>query len=352
MTEDNDRRGNSYAPQEGDRDERSGKEDRESVEGDVEAFYSGEWGEFGRYFTAVPEGIREVRSERAGSEEGDGLMEALPMPSARPGVREGPLVLLTSFPTSGNGFVRHFFSGCTDIATLKPGGSSSQAIYKMFPWGPSYLDRGGVGWLPPAGGEPALLKTHYPTTVTESGLDDVSLEDYFDGVILLVRNPGDTITRNHLRWSLCRDTHADLEARFLCYDRNAEDACRIGPTPWVEHQEYWIRRLTHSRVPHLLLRYEDAVERPGEVLRELLDFVFNGTQLTYNREWFRLQLETQARHVGSGDMGQFIGKCAAADRGHIVEPTRETFEKLGYSFQAGAAFTWTSNATISGWSFP
>ena len=94
-------------------------------------------------------------------------------------------------------------------------------------------------------------------------------------------------------------------------------------------------------MPHLIIKYDDAVERPGVVLGEMLDFVFKGTGLTYSRDRFLGQLEAQAQHVGSGDMGVFIGKCYESDRGRIVEPTKETFEKLGYQYAANsAAFTW------------
>jgi len=72
----------------------------------------------------------------------------------------------------------------------------------------------------------------------------------------------------------CTGTHdcSILETDFLDYREQWEAWIRNEITVWRDFHVYWLKQ---ENIPTHIVRYEDLVARPGEVMPELMKFVFN-----------------------------------------------------------------------------
>lgn len=71
----------------------------------------------------------------------------------------------------------------------------------------------------------------------------------------------------------CTGTHdcSILDSDFVSYSAQWQAWVKNEITVWRDFHNYWMKQ----DIPLHIVRYEDLVERPGEVLPDLMKFVFN-----------------------------------------------------------------------------
>lgn len=108
-----------------------------------------------------------------------------------------------------------------------------------------------------------LVKTHWPE---RSG----SLFYPTQKAILLVRSPLDCIIS--LFHMDCTGTHdcSIIESDFISYRKQWEEWVQNEITVWRDFHNAWMK----MEIPIHIVRYEDLVARPGEVMPDLIKFVF------------------------------------------------------------------------------
>ena len=217
------------------------------------------------------------------------------------------IFLLASFPTSGHELTHSVMERATGVlntsfygesgkgrAVLLVGGTG-RVIYAEEP-----LCHGGVaaGRLP-IGGLPTLTKTHYPTNAeacgtpnfcpehsvvdgTHSMLPDLFRAGVLGGIVVLTRNPGDHLLRNHFRWFAARGAALACDRNKLsCFYSQARNrSCAAVGHPshahahaWVKLYQYWSE--SFAPLPRMTVRYEEVSDpqlAPG-LFKRLIDFV-------------------------------------------------------------------------------
>lgn len=180
-------------------------------------------------------------------------------------------ILLSSYPRSGNSFLRSLLEGETGIITgsdSRPNRNLSASLLRFGFQGEGVVDDS--VWV---------VKSHYPERYGFLSFD-------VDRVVLLVRNPFDAIESYfHMAFT---NTH----------DKSLDPSTRIAPSPlaaiWedfvLEEIKVWIRfhswwKAQASRVPVLVTRFEDLRE-VGEMQR-ILSFA--------ESDRASLQLQSQSR---------------------------------------------------------
>ena len=169
-------------------------------------------------------------------------------------VRTPDTISMASYPRSGNTLIRTWverifgtFSGSdgTNAAALH------QALMDIGLEGEGVCDK-----------RVQLVKTHWPE---RSG----SLFYPTQKTILLLRSPLDCIIS--LFHMDCTGTHdcSILESDFVSYKKQWEQWVENEITVWRDFHNAWMKQ----DIPIHIVRYEDLVARPNEVMPELVKFV-------------------------------------------------------------------------------
>mmetsp|Transcript_19603 Transcript_19603/g.28944 ORF Transcript_19603/g.28944 Transcript_19603/m.28944 type:complete len:436 (+) Transcript_19603:77-1384(+) len=238
------------------------------------------------------------------------------------------LVILPSFPTSGNQIAKHLFSLTT--------GLSHGAVYAVegeliHDWGEKnkfHTDSNHVcagTFAIPSSGRVALSKTH------NSAGDHVSLDHIRRGtapshVVRLVRNPGDNLIRNFARWSTPgHDNNKQSQKEFV---RRASRSCRVAlaqGTKWAVFHSGW--QNAAKSVPSVVLRYEQmtALAHVSEAVQEVLEFIGEPQVFPVN---YTLAVKEPAYKQGT----LFRDACGLDAARRLHEITKDVEKDLGYTF--------------------
>jgi hypothetical protein len=110
-----------------------------------------------------------------------------------------------------------------------------------------------------------FVKTHFPE---RSGSIFYSTQK----TVLLVRSPLDCIIS--LFHMDCTGTHdcSILDSDFVAYRSQWEQWVKNEITVWRDFHNYWLQQ---TEIPLHVIRYEDLVARPGEVIPDMMKFAFN-----------------------------------------------------------------------------
>lgn len=199
----------------------------------------------------------------------------------RPGV-----VLLTSYPRSGNTLLRTLLERTTSIVTgsdTRPDRTLSKSLAMQY----DLVGEGLVGKAIDEGTheqskqpsrahmnllhtayDPSLsiVKTHFPE---RSGWKPVNSSR----VLLLIRNPYDSIDSY---WNLCcTNTHTTSldESVYKKYANKFESLARHEIRIWCEFHYYWLDVCQKEGVPLLVVRYEDLVLDPESEMQRVIAFL-------------------------------------------------------------------------------
>lgn len=161
----------------------------------------------------------------------------------------------TSYPRSGNTFLRKYFENITGIAT-----GSDQLMKFNLNVSLQYSGFKGEGIVNQ--GQCWINKTHFPF---RTPMD----KQYETNVVLLaVRNPLDVFvsffnligTQTHSK-SIREDLNS-LEIQPF-WDSFFESDLKI----WVEWHDYWMEKVKEKSIPIYFFRFEDLIVNPEQVLR-------------------------------------------------------------------------------------
>lgn len=166
----------------------------------------------------------------------------------------------TSYPRSGNTFLRKYLENITGVATgsdqlmkftlnvaLQYSGFKGEGIVKDKVW---------------------INKTHFPFRTP------MDKEYNSEAVILAVRNPLDVFVSFFNM--VASQTHTKTIAEDITdgrigeyWDRFFESDVRM----WVEWHDFWMDRIRASQVPVFLFRFEDLLLNPEPVLKDMFRFI-------------------------------------------------------------------------------
>mmetsp|Transcript_19417 Transcript_19417/g.38952 ORF Transcript_19417/g.38952 Transcript_19417/m.38952 type:complete len:625 (-) Transcript_19417:164-2038(-) len=200
----------------------------------------------------------------------------------RPGI-----VLLASYPRSGNTLLRTLLERTTSIVTgsdTRPDRTLSKSLAMQY----DLVGEGLVGKATDAGMnkqkkqsssarlqirfqtayDPSLsiVKTHFPE---RKGWKPVNSSR----VLLLIRNPYDSIDSY---WNLCcTNTHTTSldESVYKKYANKFESLARHEIQIWVDFHYYWLDLCEKEGVPLLVVRYEDLVLDPESEMQRVIAFL-------------------------------------------------------------------------------
>jgi len=187
------------------------------------------------------------------------------------------IVLLPSHPVSGNGLTRNLFENITSLVSTKlfrfgnkPKGDTLFFRVERMSWD-IYGSKDQVcikGGKVPSQGRVALTKTHYPghkknafNELHPSFINGIS-QKYVSHVVRLVRNPGDHMIRQIMKWN-------------KIFDKNKCEKILTGKMfEWKFFHTFWSKTYDPLK-PRMILHYEVLSDKSKAVIamRELLDFI-------------------------------------------------------------------------------
>lgn len=192
------------------------------------------------------------------------------------------VLLLPSFPTSGNELVHALFEGVTNVATLSVYKRKGPRAYSARASATAdelsfYRDNDvtlcRTGRVLPVGRSSALVKTHWPSEGAEVGKREKRAHAYdgerwfapagLAGVVRVARNPGDHVLRNNFRWG-----HKQCKGK--CFFDNAKVSCpklAKAAAKWNFFHSFW--NAYNGSVPTMLLRYEEVAFSPESAVAQI-----------------------------------------------------------------------------------
>lgn len=171
-------------------------------------------------------------------------------------------IYLATFPRSGNHWMRFLIEEATHIATSSSycdfGGihmcdSNANHMSILFPWGGYCVQNGYSGKCRyPIEGEPAVIKTHFPFYEKQPHESETHTK-----TIVIIRNPIDTFYSHYIYM------YPDQKSEIISLSQ-----IRAHVSQWKNFYNYW-----KDQPGILLLRYEDMLENPHEILRKTLNYI-------------------------------------------------------------------------------
>lgn len=171
-----------------------------------------------------------------------------------------------------------------------------------------------------------IVKTHWPK-------DDHTYAQFMgQRAILLVRNPLDQICSefnfkicNHHRYSLSDEDFKKHPEPWTAYTNN-----RIHS--WAQFQQFWLE----MTIPKHIIRYEDLIEKPVEVLTDLIKFVLNVDDISGTKVE-RLINDAAGNYdgvykprPGGGGVGKNINKYSEQQKEYIQAACGDLLKKFDY----------------------
>ena len=184
-------------------------------------------------------------------------------------------------------------------------------------------------------GLPTLVKTHFdnPAKIGAEAFE----QQLIRGVVLLVRNPGDTVLHNSVRWSHC-PARISRHERQTCYLDKAALACPSiarNAASWLSFYSTWLNFCEVNNVPLFILHYENLVLQPNVALSNLLEFM--GAEFA---KPVSAEPEKSRENMGA----ELSSYCRAPDIQRFVSAVLDVASKMGYTWDEGQSkFIWSDS---------
>lgn len=220
---------------------------------------------------------------------------------------------LASYPRSGNSLMRNLF----ERTTLRVTGSDMRG-------GLTQHDL--VGEAAVGANCVQFVKTHYPERRGQPPFKA-------SRIVLLVRNPYDAIESHfNLMMTGTHTTSIDEEQRSK-FNQAWEEFALKEIQVWKRFHEYWL----NQKVPTILVRYEDLIRQPDQVMAKVVQFVLEIRNMNFFESRIdRCIREEQIEQLGSyrprsGGIGKSLSKYSAELVARINAEAGSTMKKLGYA---------------------
>eukprot|EP00594_Rhizosolenia_setigera_P003278 CAMPEP_0178939974 /NCGR_PEP_ID=MMETSP0789-20121207/527_1 /TAXON_ID=3005 /ORGANISM="Rhizosolenia setigera, Strain CCMP 1694" /LENGTH=282 /DNA_ID=CAMNT_0020618913 /DNA_START=241 /DNA_END=1085 /DNA_ORIENTATION=- len=242
------------------------------------------------------------------------------------------VVMLPSYPTSGNEIAKQLFALHTGLSYGAVIPKEGNLIYD---WGgrnkffTPFKNVCLANLKIPTRNEAALMKTHGDATQFAS-LAHIQNNTAPSYIIRLVRNPGDNLIRNLVRWSTeNRDNNKLSKEQFM---KKAKRTCNgILSTKhgtglkWTQFHNSWME--ASRRIPTVILHYEDmtSLSRVKDEFHSVLNFIGEKSRFAVNY--------TAAVREPEYVQGTLFRDACGIDKARSLhEITKEVTRDMGYSF--------------------
>jgi hypothetical protein len=281
----------------------------------------------------------------------------IPMDNASPKECWPRLIVLASWPTSGNVLMRSLLQAMTSPMEIALGGSERLFFKDVVPPskenGFTSLDIYG-SWKPdtalPLMKRALIFKSHKGTKVDEPArqhganqMQEARRMDQLDGIIRLARNPGDHILRKRFRWfdPKCYkrgDVCFFQEAHLVC-----KDMIKLAYDYNLFH-EFW--NTLDSDIPQIIVHYEHFSNKScaGDTVEEVLKYVDDLTPEMDYKNFFQMRrVEDMLTGIREPNFrqGTVLQRVCGKDLSRQIHNiTKDISARLGYRFDNESA-TWS-----------
>jgi hypothetical protein len=172
-----------------------------------------------------------------------------------------PILLLASYPRSGNTLVRSLWEAVTNVITgsdTRPDRPLSQQL-NFVGEGHTTTNSSNSSALP------FLCKTHWPE---RQGCCPIVASS----VIVLVRNPYDAIDSYWNMNATCTHTETVVDGVYQRYRHFFNRLVQNEIKVWLDYLTYWERQRQDRGVNVLFVRYEDVLRDPAGQVTQMLQF--------------------------------------------------------------------------------
>jgi hypothetical protein len=175
------------------------------------------------------------------------------------------ILLLASYPRSGNTLVRSLWEAVTNVITgsdTRPDRPLSQQL--------NFVGEGHTTTTNSAtnGALPFLCKTHWPE---RRGCCPIVAS----AVIVLVRNPYDAIDSYWNMNATCTHTETVVDGVYQKYRHFFNRLVQNEMKVWLDYLSYWERQRQERGVNVLFIRYEDVLRDPAGQVTQMLQFALH-----------------------------------------------------------------------------
>jgi hypothetical protein len=281
----------------------------------------------------------------------------IPMDSASPKECWPRLIVLASWPTSGNVLMRTLLQVMTSPMEIAMGGSQrlffKDAVPPSEQNGFTSLDI--YGSFKPHAALPLMkraliFKSHKGTKVDEPArqhgvnqMQEARKMDRLDGIIRLARNPGDHILRNKFRWfdPRCYKMGDD------CFFQKAHLVCKDVIRRAYEYNlfhEFW--NTLDSDIPQIIVHYEHYSNKSyaGDTVEEVLKYVDDLTPEMDYKSFIQMRrvedMKTRIKEPNYRQGAVLQRVCGKDLSRQIHNITKDISARLGYRFDDESA-TWS-----------
>jgi Sulfotransferase domain len=252
-------------------------------------------------------------------------------------LKDSGIVLLLSYPRSGNTLLRTLLERTTGIVTgsdTRPDRTLSKALAETHNL---------VGEGVTQQSKTCFVKTHWPE---RSGCRILTAPR---SAILLIRNPYDAIDSY---WNLnVTNTHTETvtDAIYHQYQDQFQAMAKNEIHIWCQYHRYWLDRHEQDDFPLLLVRFEDLIQRPDIQLTRILEFVFNNnnnnnSNNNSNETSLDSYWQQRIRHATTSTKTSSLGSYQPRTETHGVSSIGKSLQKgryvpdlLDYFHQVAAA---------------
>ena len=224
-------------------------------------------------------------------------------------------VVIASYQRSGCTLLRKYLENITGVLTGSDGDVHTELDKQI-------KDMGMVGESI-LGSKVWIAQTNFPEEIGSARLSA-------NKCILLVRNPLDSIC-SHFNMVLKQSLFDKLsEEEHESYSEEFDQFVKQEIEIWREFYEYW---MLEPLIPTYIVRYEDLLENPKEILTDLFKFLLNANSLSGTLIESIIKEETKEdnqQYYAQNKSGYCFDKYTDDQLSYIRSEAGSTLKRLGY----------------------
>ena len=252
--------------------------------------------------------------------------------------QQGP-VLLVSYPRSGNTLVRSLLEKTTGLVTgsdTRPSRNLSRELAEQH-------DLVGEGCCLSSNNQTGVffVKSHWPERTGCAAFD-------IPRVIVIVRNPYDAMDSYWNMNATCSHTQTVSDAVYEQFQEFYHGLIRNEIQVWMKFHHYWLGGGNHhsqdtnnTRIPSLVVRFEDLIVQPAVELQKMLRFSLQTE--TLSQAWQDRIHQVVTSHTSIDGLGSYQPRTVASEGSDL--PCLDTSESKATSLTTTTPRTKSNGAT-------
>ncbi len=244
------------------------------------------------------------------------------------------IYIMPTFPTSGCSFFLQSYQKATGYSALTCYGNNT--LYSPIKnLNKAKLKVTTSDYPPPPSNYPTVVKTHMSPEgdwrkfmLSQEGIE------FWGGMIINVRNPLDTISRNSVRWN-CR-SYQDLQRNEKCRTDALKRRCTSLPgevSRWCDRQMYFYDNAIENDMKFYIHRYEDGLFNTEETWTNLFNFLGLDVN-TDDVKYFDSMVANaeQGRKPIHNEIGRAAKEACPSIDYDVYRNEKECINKMGYTY--------------------